>query len=222
TSLTPFTLEELKVDIIVLSWIFTTLSDILQARLVVEHPQSVKEVWDLISNIFKDNKRSRTIALKAELRSIKLGDLTIDAYFRKMESLATILTTLRSPVILVDLLLLKSSHGDLVLILPRVRVGFGASCKYVRDVQVKSDSNGRGSNVEGGTSNSSSTNNTTNELLLKLLGQLGNLGLNNSHNSTTCGASNSGTTTSQPVAFNTNDSPLPFVPLGLTAYYPTQ
>ncbi|GJV20639.1 hypothetical protein Tco_1369659 [Tanacetum coccineum] len=87
---------------------------------------------------------------------------------------------------------------------------------------VKSGSNGRGSNVEGGTSNGSSTNNTTNELLLKLLGQLGNLGLNNSYNSATSGASNSGTTTSQPVAFNTNASPLPFVPPGPTTYYPTQ
>nr|GEZ26738.1 hybrid signal transduction histidine kinase M [Tanacetum cinerariifolium] len=30
--------------------------------------------------------------------SIKLGDLTINAYFRKIESIATILTTLGSPV----------------------------------------------------------------------------------------------------------------------------
>ncbi|GKC62077.1 hypothetical protein Tco_1089675 [Tanacetum coccineum] len=41
---------------------------------------------------------SRTFALKAELRSIKLGDLSIDAYFRKIESIATILTSLGSLV----------------------------------------------------------------------------------------------------------------------------
>ncbi|GJV20638.1 hypothetical protein Tco_1369658 [Tanacetum coccineum] len=46
----------------------------------------------------QNNKRSRTIALKVELRSIKLGDLTINAYFRKTESFATILTTLGSSV----------------------------------------------------------------------------------------------------------------------------
>ncbi|GJW26721.1 hypothetical protein Tco_0040532 [Tanacetum coccineum] len=74
------------------------LSDTLQARLVVEHPQSAKEACDLITEIFNDNKRSRTIALKAELRSLKLGDLSIDAYFRKIESIATILRSLISPI----------------------------------------------------------------------------------------------------------------------------
>ncbi|GJZ47299.1 hypothetical protein Tco_0601131 [Tanacetum coccineum] len=70
---TPLTPEELKVDSIVLSWIFTTLSDTLQARLVVEHPRSANAAWDLLTEIVKDNKRSLTIALKVELRSIKLG-----------------------------------------------------------------------------------------------------------------------------------------------------
>nr|GEZ43995.1 hybrid signal transduction histidine kinase M [Tanacetum cinerariifolium] len=93
----PLTLEELKVDSIVLSWILMTLSDTLQVWLVVEHPRSAKEAWNLITH-FKDNKRSRTIALKAKLRSLNLGDLSMDAYFRKVESLTTILTSLESPV----------------------------------------------------------------------------------------------------------------------------
>ncbi|GJR13666.1 hypothetical protein Tco_0796318 [Tanacetum coccineum] len=42
--------------------------------------------------------RSRTIALKAELRSIKLGDLSMDAYFWKIEKIDTILTSLGYPV----------------------------------------------------------------------------------------------------------------------------
>ncbi|GJS54877.1 hypothetical protein Tco_0628239 [Tanacetum coccineum] len=70
---TPLTPEELKVDKIVLSWIFTTLLDTLQASLVVECPRSTKEAWDLITDIVKDNKR-------------------------KIESIATILTSLGSPV----------------------------------------------------------------------------------------------------------------------------
>ncbi|GKF93251.1 hypothetical protein Tco_0279970, partial [Tanacetum coccineum] len=41
-------------------------------RLVVARPKSAKETWDLITDIVKDNKRSRTSALKAELRLIKL------------------------------------------------------------------------------------------------------------------------------------------------------
>ncbi|GJT11133.1 hypothetical protein Tco_0858175 [Tanacetum coccineum] len=66
--------------------------------MVVEHTRPAKEAWHLITDIFKDNKHSHTIALKAELPSRKLGDLTIDVYIRKIESIATILTTLGSPV----------------------------------------------------------------------------------------------------------------------------
>ncbi|GKE15305.1 hybrid signal transduction histidine kinase M, partial [Tanacetum coccineum] len=94
----PLTPEELKVDKIVLSWIFTTLSDPLQARLVVARPKSAKEAGDLIFDIVKDNKRPRTNALKVELRSIKLSDQSMEAYFQKLESISTILTSLDAPV----------------------------------------------------------------------------------------------------------------------------
>ncbi|GKA80257.1 hybrid signal transduction histidine kinase M [Tanacetum coccineum] len=46
----------------------------------------------------KDNKRSRTFALKAELQSIKLGTLSMEAYFQKIESLVIVLTSLGSIV----------------------------------------------------------------------------------------------------------------------------
>ncbi|GJT01063.1 DNA-directed DNA polymerase [Tanacetum coccineum] len=57
-----------------------------------------KAAWDLIAEIFINNKCTRSIALKAKLRSLKLGDLSIDAYFRNIESIATILTSLGSPI----------------------------------------------------------------------------------------------------------------------------
>ncbi|GJT75482.1 hypothetical protein Tco_1042207 [Tanacetum coccineum] len=90
--------------------IFITLSDPLQARLVVEHPKSAKEAWDLISDIVRDNKRSRINALKAELRSIKLGDLSMESYFCKIESIVTILTslTLASMMKMLSTMLLKA------------------------------------------------------------------------------------------------------------------
>ncbi|GJU08398.1 hypothetical protein Tco_1124828 [Tanacetum coccineum] len=78
SNLSPPTAEWLKIDFIFLSWIFMTLSETLQQRLVVEDPQTAKEAWDLIALIFNYNKRT---ALKAELRSLKLRDLSIDAYF---------------------------------------------------------------------------------------------------------------------------------------------
>ncbi|GJX24791.1 hybrid signal transduction histidine kinase M [Tanacetum coccineum] len=56
------------------------------------------EAWDILAEIFGDNRRSRSITMKAELRSLKLGDLSIDAYFRKIESVATILAGLGSHI----------------------------------------------------------------------------------------------------------------------------
>ncbi|GKC64196.1 hybrid signal transduction histidine kinase M [Tanacetum coccineum] len=94
----PPIMKWLKINSIVLSWIFMTLSKTLQQRLVVEDPQTDKQAWDFIVDIFIDNKRTRSIALKVELRSLKLDDLTIDAYFCKIESIATILTSLESPI----------------------------------------------------------------------------------------------------------------------------
>ncbi|GKC84140.1 hybrid signal transduction histidine kinase M, partial [Tanacetum coccineum] len=97
SELTPPTAKWLTIDSIVLTWIFTTLSKTLQQRLVVENPKMAKEAWDIIALISNDNKRSPSIALKAELRLMKLGDLSIDTYFCKIESIATILSSLGSP-----------------------------------------------------------------------------------------------------------------------------
>ncbi|GKC26523.1 hypothetical protein Tco_1033817, partial [Tanacetum coccineum] len=91
---TPLTPEELKVDKIVLSWIFTTLFDPLQARLVVARPKIGKEAWGILFDIVKDNNKSRTNALKAELHSIKLGDRSMESYFQKVDSIVNILTSL--------------------------------------------------------------------------------------------------------------------------------
>ncbi|GKD94623.1 hypothetical protein Tco_1374460 [Tanacetum coccineum] len=63
---TPPTTECLTIDSIVLTWIFMTLSKTLQQRLVVENPKTRKEAWDILELIFNDNKRSRSIALKAD------------------------------------------------------------------------------------------------------------------------------------------------------------
>ncbi|GJU35887.1 ribonuclease H-like domain-containing protein [Tanacetum coccineum] len=95
---TPFTPDEMKVDKIILSWIFTTISDSLQKQLVIARPTSAKVAWDFIGDLVKENKRTRTSTLKTELRSITLGDLTMEAYFQKVESLMTILSSLDSPV----------------------------------------------------------------------------------------------------------------------------
>ncbi|GKE40589.1 hypothetical protein Tco_1463994 [Tanacetum coccineum] len=98
TSLASLTLEELKVDKIVLSWILSTLSYSLQARLVVARPKSAKEAWGLIYDIIKDNKRSCANTLMGELRSIKLRDQSMESYFQKIDSIVNILTSLDARV----------------------------------------------------------------------------------------------------------------------------
>nr|GEV62442.1 ribonuclease H-like domain-containing protein [Tanacetum cinerariifolium] len=46
----------------------------------------------------QDNKRPRAMALKAKLRNLKLGDLYIDGYFQKIESIVSVLNGLGSPL----------------------------------------------------------------------------------------------------------------------------
>ncbi|GKD15557.1 ribonuclease H-like domain-containing protein [Tanacetum coccineum] len=74
-SLTLLTPEETKVDKIVLSWTLFTLFDSLRARIVVARPKSSKEAWSLISDVVKDNKRSRTCTIEVLLRCDSTGDL---------------------------------------------------------------------------------------------------------------------------------------------------
>ncbi|GJZ18990.1 hypothetical protein Tco_0555580 [Tanacetum coccineum] len=73
------------------------LSNALQERLVVADPQT-EEALDLIETIFLDNKFTKLIALKGELRLIKLGNLSIDAYFYKIESITNTLASLGAPM----------------------------------------------------------------------------------------------------------------------------
>nr|GEZ16140.1 ribonuclease H-like domain-containing protein [Tanacetum cinerariifolium] len=44
--------------------------------------------------LFQDNKRTRTVALKGELRMLHMGDQSVDKYFSKINSLVTLLSDL--------------------------------------------------------------------------------------------------------------------------------
>ncbi|GJQ96400.1 ribonuclease H-like domain-containing protein [Tanacetum coccineum] len=74
----PKDAEWTKIDFIIRSWIFSTLAPSLRKRLVDLNPTTAKDAWTYIEAIFQDNKRPRAMALKAELRNLKLGDLSID------------------------------------------------------------------------------------------------------------------------------------------------
>ncbi|GKB52294.1 hypothetical protein Tco_0903047 [Tanacetum coccineum] len=64
---------------VVRSWIFSHTLLHIRNNLVDLNPTTAKDAWTYIEAIFQDNKRPRTMALKAELRYLKLGDLFIDS-----------------------------------------------------------------------------------------------------------------------------------------------
>ncbi|GKC43608.1 ribonuclease H-like domain-containing protein [Tanacetum coccineum] len=76
----------------------TTPTDPPPQYLVDLNPTTAKDAWTYIEAIFQDNKRPRAMALKAELRNLKLGDLSIDGYFQKIESIVLVLNGLGSPL----------------------------------------------------------------------------------------------------------------------------
>ncbi|GJV79392.1 ribonuclease H-like domain-containing protein [Tanacetum coccineum] len=90
--------EWLIVDSIIQSWILTTISESLMERVLKSKPQTAKDIWDVLEKIFTDNKRSKTVELIVELRNLDIGDLTMDAYFRKIDSLASRLDNLGSNI----------------------------------------------------------------------------------------------------------------------------
>ncbi|XP_071740869.1 uncharacterized protein [Rutidosis leptorrhynchoides] len=87
-----------KADAVVLGWIFLTVSESLLERVLNSHPKTALEAWVFLKKIFHDNKRSKTIELTAELRSLNIGDQTVDMYFRKIDSIATMLSNLGSKI----------------------------------------------------------------------------------------------------------------------------
>ncbi|GJT96783.1 hypothetical protein Tco_1092301 [Tanacetum coccineum] len=80
------------------SWIFLTLAETLQGRLIKTNPTTTKAAWKHVETIFLDYKCTITITLKDELRVIQMGDLSVVAYFRKIESIVTLLNDLGSPM----------------------------------------------------------------------------------------------------------------------------
>ncbi|GKB57975.1 hybrid signal transduction histidine kinase M [Tanacetum coccineum] len=64
--------------------------------MIKANPKTAKAAWDAIETIFQENKRTRTISLKGELRVIQMGDQTADEYFSKIEAILTLLTDLGS------------------------------------------------------------------------------------------------------------------------------
>ncbi|GJR20679.1 hybrid signal transduction histidine kinase M [Tanacetum coccineum] len=79
--------EWCKLDDFIKMWILGSLCDSLQEQ-VVTTPGNAKALWDHLQNLFHDNKDARAINLDNELRSIKIGKMSINEYCTKIKSMA--------------------------------------------------------------------------------------------------------------------------------------
>ncbi|XP_020146940.1 uncharacterized protein [Aegilops tauschii subsp. strangulata] len=83
-------------DFTVLSWIYASIS--LELFDIIMKPGSItKQVWDTIANMFRDNKKSRALALDAKFCNTTQGDMTISAYRAKLKTLSDALDDVKQP-----------------------------------------------------------------------------------------------------------------------------
>nr|GEV72774.1 hypothetical protein [Tanacetum cinerariifolium] len=61
---------------------------------LVTTPDNAKVLWDLLKDLFHDNKDNRAINLNNELCSIKIGTMTVSEYCTKIQSMADCLKNL--------------------------------------------------------------------------------------------------------------------------------
>ncbi|XP_071708741.1 uncharacterized protein [Rutidosis leptorrhynchoides] len=95
---TPPDEETRKADAVVLGWIFLTISEPLLERLLNSQPKTASAAWDFLKKIFTYNKRSKVVELTVELRTLNIGDLNAEQYFRKIDSLSAMLTNLGATI----------------------------------------------------------------------------------------------------------------------------
>lgn len=62
--------------------------------MVLKTNAAARQVWLNIGKLFRDNKDSRLMQLDCELRSIVMGDLTVNAYSSKIKNIADLLENL--------------------------------------------------------------------------------------------------------------------------------
>nr|GEW35817.1 hybrid signal transduction histidine kinase M [Tanacetum cinerariifolium] len=74
-------------------WILRSLCDYIQEQ-VATTSGNAKSLWDHLKNLFHDNKDARAINLDNELRFIKIGKMTVNEYYTKIQAMANRLKNL--------------------------------------------------------------------------------------------------------------------------------
>ncbi|KAF5778428.1 hypothetical protein HanRHA438_Chr12g0558761 [Helianthus annuus] len=88
----------LKIDSIVLQWIYGTLSDDLLVR-VLETESTALEAWNRIKKIFLNNKGARAATLEQEFTNLHLRSMpSLEAYCQRLKELSDQLADVDSPM----------------------------------------------------------------------------------------------------------------------------
>ncbi|PWA76504.1 hypothetical protein CTI12_AA236700 [Artemisia annua] len=86
-----------KLDDLIKMWILGTLVESLKDQ-VVTTLRNAKDLLDTIKTLFHDNEDARAINIDNQICSIKMGNLSTNDYFTKIQSMADRLANLGSPV----------------------------------------------------------------------------------------------------------------------------
>ncbi|GJV17581.1 hybrid signal transduction histidine kinase M [Tanacetum coccineum] len=93
TNTAPTNPEWCQLDDLIKIWILGSLCDSLQEQ-VVTISGNTKAIWDHLKDLFHDNKDAKAINLDNELRSIKIGKITVNEYCTKIKAMANRLKNL--------------------------------------------------------------------------------------------------------------------------------
>jgi hypothetical protein len=85
-------------DATVVSWLYGSVSlGLLDAVMTPGEDPLAVELWTSINGLFNDHKINRQLHLSTELGKIKMGDMTMTDYLKKIKALADGLVDLGSP-----------------------------------------------------------------------------------------------------------------------------
>lgn len=86
-----------KIDSIVKSWIYNTLSQSL-LQMILKKKSMTYVIWCDLEDLFCTNKENKAMQLENQLRNIVMGDLSVNDYYTKIKAIADMLDNLVAPI----------------------------------------------------------------------------------------------------------------------------
>nr|KAJ0197156.1 hypothetical protein LSAT_V11C700354450 [Lactuca sativa] len=86
-----------KIDSIVKSWIYSTVSHSL-LQMILKRKATAHGLWVALEDLFRTNKDQKAMQLEDQLRNITMGDLSVNDYCTKIKGISYMLENLGSPV----------------------------------------------------------------------------------------------------------------------------